>query len=133
MKRILTAVSRFFTHSFLWLGIGSILWLLVRSGTKPSRLRYPCQRAAAGTGSLWLGAFVFPGILRGLRAIGLNLPEVRLSRPARSLLLVAGLSAVSLLVAARLVHQRPVVPLPARANLPIWTSARPTQDRKSVV
>jgi hypothetical protein len=52
MKRLLTAVSRFFTHSFLWLGIGSVLWLLLRSGTKPSRLRYPCQQAAAGTGSL---------------------------------------------------------------------------------
>ena len=142
MKRILTAVSRFFNRSFLWLGIGSILWLLLRSGTKPSRLRYPCQRAAAGTGSLWLSAFVFPGVLRGLRGIGLhcptgvsltNLPEVRLSRPTRNLFLAAGLSAIALLLAARLFHSRPDVPPPVLASLPIWVSAHPTQSHIFVV
>jgi len=133
MKRILTAVSKFFTHNSLWLGIGSVLWLLLRSGTKPSRLRYPCQQAAAGTGSLWLSGFVFPGILRGLRAIGLDLPEVRLSRKVRCLLLAAGLSAIALLLAARLFHQRPIVPPPARASLPVWVSAHPTQSHIFVV
>ena len=29
------------------LGIFSLAWLLLRSGTKPSRIIYPCQRAAA--------------------------------------------------------------------------------------
>jgi hypothetical protein len=133
MKKILTAVSRFFTHSFLWLGIGSILWLLLRSGAKPSRLRYPCQRAAAGTGSLWLSAFVFPGVLRGLRAIGLNLPEVRLSRKARNLLLTAGISAVAVLLPMSLVHKHPTVPPPARSSLPVWTSKLPDQSHVFVV
>ena len=133
MKRLLTAVSRFFTHSFLWLGIGSVLWLLLRSGTKPSRLRYPCQQAAAGTGSLWLSAFVFPGILRGLRAIGLNLPAVRLSRKARNLLLAAGVSAVAVLLPLSLIHKHPAVPPPVRSSLPVWTSARPAQSHIFVV
>jgi len=133
MKKILSAVSRFFTHSSLWLGIGSILWLLLRSGTKPSRLRYPCQRAAAGTGSLWLSAFVFPGVLRGLRAIGLNLPEVRLSRKARNLLLTAGISAVAVLLPMSLVHKHPTVPPPARSSLPVWTSKLPDQSHVFVV
>jgi len=82
MKRFLKEVSTFFSRSFLRLGIGSILWLLLRSGTKPGRLRHPRRRAAAGTGSRWLRAFVFPGVRRGLRAIGLNPPEVRVFRPA---------------------------------------------------
>jgi hypothetical protein len=133
MKRLLTAVSRFFTHSFLWLGIGSVLWLLWRSGTKPSRLRYPCQQAAAGASSLWLGVFVLPGILRGLRAIGLNLPEVRLSRPTRNLLLVAGLSAVVVLLTVSLVHKHPNAPLPAQPILSVWTSARPDQSHIFII
>jgi len=133
MKRLLTAVSRFFTHSFLWLGIGSVLWLLWRSGTKPSRLRYPCQQAAAGTSSLWLSAFLFPGILRGLRAVGLNLPSVRLSRRARNLLLTALISAAAVLVPLSLVRQRIIVPLPVRSNLPVWTSNLPDQSHIFVV
>ncbi len=133
MKRLLTAVSRFFTHSFLWLGIGSVLWLLWRSGTKPSRLRYPCQQAAAGTSSLWLSAFLIPGILRGLRAIGLNLPEVRLNRKARNLLLTALISAAAVLVPLSLVRQRITVPPPARSILPVWTSARPDQSHIFVI
>jgi hypothetical protein len=133
MKRLLTTVSRFFTHSFLWLGIGSVLWLLWRSGTKPSRLRYPCQQAAAGTSSLWLSAFLFPGILRGLRAIGLNLPEVGLSRKARNLLLAATISAAAVLIPLSLVRQRITVPPPARSSLPIWTSNLPDQSHIFVI
>ena len=133
MKRFLTAVSRFFTHSFLWLGIGSVLWLLLRSGTKPSRLRYPCQQAAAGTGSLWLSAFVFPGILRGLRAVGVNLPVVRLSRRTRNLLLTAGLSAAAVLVPLSLIRRHPTAPPLVNAALPVWTSARPIQSHIFVV
>jgi hypothetical protein len=133
MKRLLTAVSRFFTRSFLWLGIGSILWLLARSGTKPGRLRYPCQQAAAGTGSLWLSAFVFPGILRGLRACGLKLPQVRLSRLTRSLLATAALIAVALFLAGRLVHPRRTPPVPVQATLPVWVSGRPDPSHIFVV
>jgi len=133
MKRLLRNVTRFFTHSFLWLGLGSVLWLLLRSGTKPSRLRYPCQQAAAGTSSLWLSAFVFPGILRGLRALGLPLPAVRLSRKARNLLLAAGISALAVLLPLSLIHKHPTVPPPVEAALPVWTSARPTQSHIFVV
>ena len=133
MKRLLTTVSRFFTHGFVWLGIGSVLWLLVRSGTKPSRLRYPCQQAAAGTGSLWLSAFVLPGVLRGLRAVGLKLPEARLRRPARNLLVVAGIAVAALFIAGRYFRPRPTPPPLAHAILPVWVSALPTQSHIFVV
>jgi len=133
MKRLLTTVSRFFTHSFLWLGLGSVLWLLWRSGTKPSRLRYPCQQAAAGTSSLWLSAFLFPGILRGVRAIGLSMPSVRLSRRARNLLLAAGVAAAAVLIPLSLVRPRITVPAPAPSILPVWTSQRPVQSHIFVI
>lgn len=37
-------------------GIFALLWLLLRSGTKPNRLAYPCQQAAFATASLAFGA-----------------------------------------------------------------------------
>ncbi len=45
-------------HQSLWrfwiLGIGSLLWFALRTGTRPSRAVYPCQRAAAATGLSFL-------------------------------------------------------------------------------
>ena len=35
------------THNFAFVAIASLLWLLYRSGTKPTRITYPCQKAAA--------------------------------------------------------------------------------------
>ena len=42
---------------FYALGILSLGWLLLRSGTKPSRLAYPCQRTAATFGINFLASF----------------------------------------------------------------------------
>ncbi|MBN1504116.1 MAG: DUF362 domain-containing protein [Candidatus Eisenbacteria bacterium] len=36
-------------------GVLSLLWLIVRSGTKPSRITYPCQRAAMSTVAVTFG------------------------------------------------------------------------------
>ncbi len=36
-------------------GLGSLFWLAFRSGTKPSRITYPCQQAAATTSVGFLG------------------------------------------------------------------------------
>jgi len=130
------AVARFFTQGFTWLGIGSILWLIVRSGTKPSRITYPCQRAAAGTGTFWLGAFVLPGIVRGLRASGLNLPEIRLGRWTRGLFLAAGLTSIIVILSIRLSAPPPVtaqVGPAGHADLPVWVSDHPQASHIFVV
>ncbi|MFO7675515.1 MAG: DUF362 domain-containing protein [bacterium] len=134
MKKMLRAVRHFLHGSFAWLGIGSVLWLILRSGTKPDRLRYPCQQAAASTGAFWLSAFALPGILRGLRACGVRLPEAKLGRPIR-LILVAGTAAlVAVLVGERLFtpHFGPP-PSPTGAHLPVWVSDRPLPSRVFVV
>ena len=42
-----------FAHSTaLFLGVGSLFWFLLRTGTKPTRVVYPCQRAAVNTMSM---------------------------------------------------------------------------------
>jgi len=59
--------------AYWFVGIGSIVWLLVRSGTRPKRLVYPCQRAAAvnAAGFLtYLAALISSAtLLRGLKAV----------------------------------------------------------------
>jgi uncharacterized protein (DUF362 family) len=69
--------------AFYSLGILSLAWLLLRSGTKPSRLAYPCQRTAAAFGlnflsglSPWLGA----SLLAKARPVHGILGEARISR-----------------------------------------------------
>jgi hypothetical protein len=49
-------LKRWFVGNTLLAGFFALLWLLLRSGTKPSRLAYPCQQAAVTTASLAFGA-----------------------------------------------------------------------------
>lgn len=49
-------LKRWFVGNTLLAGFFALLWLLLRSGTRPSRLAYPCQQAAATTASLAFGA-----------------------------------------------------------------------------
>lgn len=41
-----------FARGMLVYGIANLLWLLFRTGTKPSRIVYPCQRAALSSSSM---------------------------------------------------------------------------------
>jgi len=47
-------------HSFFIFGLASILWFIFRTGSKPTRMIYPCQQASAASGGLWLAAYVLP-------------------------------------------------------------------------
>ncbi|MHA2231789.1 MAG: DUF362 domain-containing protein, partial [Candidatus Hodarchaeales archaeon] len=51
--------------TFLLLGFTNLLWLIIRTGTKPSRITYPCQKAAATNFSLSLST-LFPISLTAL-------------------------------------------------------------------
>ncbi len=42
------------SQSTLVIGLASLAWLIYRSGTKPSRISYPCQRAAAANSYTFL-------------------------------------------------------------------------------
>jgi len=48
-----------YTSPFI-VGLLSFIWFIFRTGTKPSRIVYPCQRAALANSYLWLTMYVIP-------------------------------------------------------------------------
>jgi hypothetical protein len=50
-------------------GIFALAWLLLRSGTRPSRLVYPCQQAALSTATLAFGAPIVAALIAGRRQV----------------------------------------------------------------
>ena len=53
-------------NNFFFIGILSIVWLVARTGRKPSRASYPCQQTAALNGNLWIVTYIVP-IISGLQ------------------------------------------------------------------
>lgn len=53
---LMTFLRRWFAANSILAGILALVWLVLRSGTKPSRLAYPCQQAAASTALLALAS-----------------------------------------------------------------------------
>ncbi len=45
---------------YFFLGFLSFVWLILRSGTKPSRINYPCQKMAVIYTKQWFGLFLLP-------------------------------------------------------------------------
>ncbi|MDY6793920.1 MAG: DUF362 domain-containing protein [Actinomycetota bacterium] len=87
------------------LGIVSLVWLIIRSGRKPSRLSYPCQQAALANTTVLFGAGVMPVAARltqlaRRKAWGIESDRLsRLLRVAETLALVclAGILTLSLI------------------------------------
>ena len=53
-------IWRWATTSMFVFGLLSLAWFVFRTGTKPSRAVYPCQRVAAANGTAWLATYVLP-------------------------------------------------------------------------
>jgi len=64
--------------SFSAVGISSVLWLLMRSGARPTRLVYPCQRVAATNVHAWVGLSLMGLLIRLRRRVRAILPCSRL-------------------------------------------------------
>src|SRR4030042_6426055 len=45
---------------FFIAGLACIIWFLFRTGTKPSRMEYPCQQASIAGANLWLAVYLTP-------------------------------------------------------------------------
>jgi len=58
-------------------GFFALLWLLLRTGTKPSRFAYPCQQVATSAATLALGAPLVSTLVsvRSRLAAGLRTPS----------------------------------------------------------
>lgn len=77
---------------FLLVGMASVLWLLLRTGLKPSRAAYPCQKAAMANASAWLGTLALPALWR--RPAGLSGPGIRGTRASRLAIFAAAAAAI---------------------------------------
>jgi len=97
------------------LGIGSLLWLLVRSGTKPRRLAYPCQRVAAANS---VGFLAYLAALLGSATLLRRLKAT--FTPFRLFLFVVGLLLTVVLQSSVTAPTAPI--LAASPTLPAWTS-----------
>lgn len=63
MKMVFSKIDkrlRELRYSPFIIGLFSLLWFIYRTGTKPSRITYPCQRAALANSYLWLTIYVLP-------------------------------------------------------------------------
>ncbi|MEW6743808.1 MAG: DUF362 domain-containing protein [Planctomycetota bacterium] len=66
--------GRAWTTTFTLLsGLFALLWLLLRSGSKPSRFVYPCQQAAFTTASLAFGAPLVAALIAARRKLASKL------------------------------------------------------------
>lgn len=68
----------------IFFGVASFLWLITRTGTKPSRIVYPCQRAALANTSMLLGVLIPFSLVASFKKTG-----VFLSRKGKVLALLA--------------------------------------------
>ena len=57
---ILRRGTQLFKNNFFLLGLTSFLWLIWRTGSKPNRITYPCQQAAALNVNLWVATYFAP-------------------------------------------------------------------------
>jgi len=71
------------------LGTISLVWLALRTGTKPSRINYPCQRAALAQGTVLLTCFVMPWVASVPKIIGHVASSKKILLVAFALLIVA--------------------------------------------
>ena len=81
-----------FVANSLLSGFLALLWLILRSGAKPSRFAYPCQQAALSTATLAFGAPVVAAVLAAWRGViaGLRTP-LGVAAAALGLVVTAGL------------------------------------------
>lgn len=110
---------------YIVLGLASLAWLGLRSGTRPSRLVYPCQQLAASNGLGFLAYIV--ALISSMRAYRYVRKYLTLRH---TVLLIFGLMLVVLLQGETLVFSTPArdsVALPALV-LPAWTSLDAISD-----
>ncbi len=53
-------ILQYIRNNAFLLGLTSLIWILLRTGRKPSRAAYPCQRIAAANSQIWLASYVLP-------------------------------------------------------------------------
>ncbi len=85
-------LKRWFLANSLIAGLAALCWLVLRSGSKPSRFAYPCQQAALSAATLAFGTPVVGVLLAARRGIaaGLRTP-IGIALAALGLIATAGM------------------------------------------
>jgi uncharacterized repeat protein (TIGR01451 family) len=113
--------SKRWQFAYWFIGIGSLIWLLLRSGTKPRRLAYPCQRVAAANS---VGFLAYLAALLGSATFLRRLKAA--FTPGRLALFLIGLL---LTVTLQSSVTDPAAPAFAESfDLPGWTSPTAVSD-----
>jgi hypothetical protein len=119
LKRVFHSFKK--SRIFIWvIGLGSLAWLLLRSGTNPRRLAYPCQRAALFNSLTFLG---FPSGI----AISSRLYRRFKQKPSLGAVLVF-LLALFVTINLKGSVFKPQGEALADINLPSWTSSTAISD-----
>ena len=103
-RRLSDRTKKILVANVYVIGIVSLVWLIIRSGRKPSRLSYPCQQAALTNTTILFGGSVMPVAVRFGRFAHGKVTGREIVKPSRlmrfaetsALLLLAGLLAFSL-------------------------------------
>ena len=66
-------LRRWFVSNSLVAGLFAFAWLVLRTGTKPSRLAYPCQQASLSAATLALGAPLVAAVVAARRRLSAGL------------------------------------------------------------
>ena len=119
-------LGRWFFANSLLVAMLSLVWLVLRSGPKPSRLAYPCQRAALSTATLALGAPVVALLLTARRHLvaGLRSP---VGLAAIAAVVFGGLGAAGYFVAVD-AHDGPMLDPPRDYRAQLYHAAGCPQD-----
>jgi uncharacterized protein (DUF362 family) len=96
-------------------GLAALAWLVLRSGTRPHRMAYPCQQAAAKTSWFLLLAPVIPVIPRRKR-------RLRTGRPILWPAIMAAVVLIGALVGVRLIQQQDFMIARGEIEDPSWRS-----------
>ena len=105
---------------FLGLGIASLMWLLLRTGTRPHRIVYPCQRTAAASS---LGLLQYLGSL--IASTALWQPIKGRGAAVMVVVFVVGLACLAALVGYFVI---PSTAGRSTPELPAWTSPSAISD-----
>jgi len=119
-------MERIAQNAFI-IGLLSLIWFLLRTGTKPTRATYPCQKVAAANSYLWLTIYVIPF----LNTVSKKFLSLNIRMDRRKILVLAVLAAISGSIISWRLYETQIKPKlePIKLKLEGWTAKKePASD-----
>lgn len=119
-------MNRIAQNAFI-IGLLSFIWFLLRTGTKPTRATYPCQKVAAANSYLWLTIYVIPF----LHTVSRKFLSLNIKMNRRKILVLAVLAVISGSIISWRLYEMQTKPKlePVKLKLKGWTAKKePASD-----